>query len=119
MAMKRDVREGAPVAAPDPCEEAVARSCRFVGHGHARSVRVVVGRRLTYEDLARCRAWAAASGVNLVMDSDGVVTIRVREVAGASARAGSPQPRGSWPRLLHARDVDHAPGGLQPTKVPR
>jgi len=91
------------VMAPLP-EEAIATACRLVGRGRARSVRVVVGRRLTYDELVRCRAWAAAAAVNMAMDGDGVVTIRAREVAGTGAEARLIRPGRSWARWLCPRD---------------
>jgi hypothetical protein len=58
-------------------EHLIAGACRIVGGGDAvRSISVVTGHRLGYDELARLRAHATAEGADVTMDRDGTVVVR-------------------------------------------
>jgi len=56
-------------------EYVIASACRVAGGADVRSVHIIGGRRLTSPELLRLHERAAASGVQLAMDGEWVVTL--------------------------------------------
>lgn len=83
---------------------AVTNACRLLGHSDdatIRSIVIVGGRRLTGAELLRVADVAAAAGVRLVMDGNGVVTLRRAVTIVIS------EPPRHWRRWRRRRRRDH------------